>query len=59
MDDMFDGLGLEDLSAEMELMQRIAEEKHVVSLTSHPFRISTPIHPRPDVGSVELELLAH
>lgn len=31
LDDLFEGLDLEELSAEEELLQRIAEEKHVVS----------------------------
>lgn len=32
MDDLFEGLDLEDISAEEELMKRITEEKHVVGL---------------------------
>lgn len=32
MDEFLEGMDLDDLSAEEELLKRIAEEKHVVSL---------------------------
>lgn len=48
MDDLFEGLDLEDLSAEEELLKRIAEEKHVVSFLflSSSSVLSRWIHPK-------------